>query len=133
MPPTAEITLPYQSAPRRKEGAEPIRRRRVAAPPPSLRWRKALNFLLLFVTVVLVVDALVGDKGFMDTLHARRQSEELADVVQRIKNENVRLRETGRRLREDPAMIESVAREELGLVRPGEVLFILKDAHSVRR
>ena len=35
-----------------------------------------------------------------------------------------------RRLNEDPATIESVAREQLGLIRPGEVVFILKDAKN---
>ena len=37
------------------------------------------------------------------------------------------LREEARLLREDPATIEEIARRELGLIRPGEKLFILKD------
>ena len=32
-----------------------------------------------------------------------------------------------RRLREDPSAIEEQARRELGLIKPGEVLFIVKD------
>ena len=32
-----------------------------------------------------------------------------------------------RRLREDPAAIEEIARRELGLIKPGERVFILKD------
>jgi len=32
-----------------------------------------------------------------------------------------------RRLREDPSGIEDQARRELGLIKPGEVLFIVKD------
>jgi cell division protein FtsB len=32
-----------------------------------------------------------------------------------------------RRLRDDPAAIEEQARRELGLIKPGEVLFIIKD------
>jgi cell division protein FtsB len=32
-----------------------------------------------------------------------------------------------RRLNDDPSAIESLARKELGLLRPGEVLFIVKD------
>ena len=49
------------------------------------------------------------------------------------RQENTRLREQIRRLREDPATIESLAREELGLIRDGEVLFILRDADPARR
>lgn len=41
--------------------------------------------------------------------------------------ENAGLREQARRLHEDPAMIERIARQDLGLVRPGEILVVLKD------
>ena len=37
------------------------------------------------------------------------------------------LREEARRLHEDPAAIEEIARRELGLMSPGEKLFIIKD------
>ena len=42
--------------------------------------------------------------------------------------ENARLREDVRRLRFDPGTIEALARKELGLIKPGEVLFIIKNA-----
>ena len=47
----------------------------------------------------------------------------LADV----RTDNARLREEARRLQEDPSAIEDLARRELGLIKPGEKLFILKD------
>jgi cell division protein FtsB len=87
-----------------------------------------LHFLVIFVTVVLVVDALVGEKGFMETMRARRQAREQESHLAGLRQENAQLREEARRLREDPKAIESVAREELGLIRPGELLFILKDS-----
>jgi cell division protein FtsB len=86
-----------------------------------------MNYLLLFVTVVLVVDALIGDKGFMDTLRVRRESRALARSVEALRQENARLLERRRRLKEDPATLESIARKEHGMIRPGEILFILKD------
>ena len=45
----------------------------------------------------------------------------------RQRAENARLREEVRRLEEDPAAIEEIARRDLGLIRPGEKLFIVKD------
>ena len=130
MPPSAEITL-QQPRSRRTGGGEPLRRKRKAAVASGpIRWRRALDYLLLFVTVVLVVDGLVGDKGFMDTMRAREQSAELAGRVQRLKDENRALLERARKLDRDPATIEMLAREELGLIRPGEMLFILKDVRS---
>jgi cell division protein FtsB len=45
----------------------------------------------------------------------------------------VRLREEARRLREDPTAVEEIARRELGLIKPGERLFIVKDLVSTGR
>jgi cell division protein FtsB len=102
----------------------------VAASP--LRTR-LLNYVLVFVTVVLVVDALVGEKGLLDTLRARRQHEAVAGALARKRQENARLRDNIRRLKEDPGAIESLAREQLGLIREGEVLFIVRDSQSPAR
>jgi cell division protein FtsB len=113
----------------------PLRRRRpseVAAPPSPWRTR-LLNYVLAFVSVVLVVDALVGDKGLLDTLRARRHYEALAAALTQKRQENVRLRDDIRRLKEDPSAIESLARENLGLMREGEVLFIVRDTQSPAR
>lgn len=123
--------------PRRADGGSgapaPLRRRKVpevAASP----WRSRLiNYTLVFVTVVLVVDALVGNKGLLDTLRARRQHDTLAASLRQKRQENARMREDIRRLKEDPGAIESLARGELGLMREGEVLFIVRDTQSPAR
>ena len=111
------------------DSPEPLRRRSrtPVAASPSVWPTRLLQYGLAFIIVVLVVDALVGDKGFLDTLRARRQYRAVAASLTDRRQENARLREEIRRLRDDPARIESVAREELGLIRPGEVLFILHD------
>jgi cell division protein FtsB len=97
-----------------------------AAPPPS-RGRRLLRHILLFVTLVIVVDAIAGEKGLLALLEARRDYAALERSLERARAENAQLRETARRLREDPAAIEETARRELGLIKPGEVLFIVKD------
>ena len=119
----------------RDGGTAPLRRRTPAEmTPPALPWRSRLvNYALAFVTVVLVVDALVGDKGLLDTLRARRQHQALAAALAQKRHENARLRDNIRSLREDPGAIESLAREELGLMRAGEVLFIVRDTQSPAR
>ena len=89
--------------------------------------RRILAGLFFFVVCVLVVDALVGDQGLMATMRARKQYDELASDLARLRNENASLREEVRRLTEDPAAIEEIARRELGLMSPGEKLFIIRD------
>jgi cell division protein FtsB len=112
---------------------QPLRRKPVPRAPRVALRRKAVQFLLVFVTIVLVVDALVGEKGLMESMRARRQEAEETAALARLRKENADLREQVRRLREDPSAIELVAREQLGLIRPGEMLFILKDVKPAGR
>lgn len=112
---------------RRASGAEPLRRQRLVQPAPSLVRKRGLHLLLIFVTLVLIVDALIGEKGLMQSMSARRQYRQLQASLDDLRRENAALREEMRRLNEDPATIESLARQDLGLIRPGEVVFILKD------
>jgi len=127
MPATPDPVNPFNPRP------VPLRRKRVQTAPPSTLWRRVLNGLLVFATVVLLADALVGDRGLVATTRARQQSSELTSSVEHLRGENAQLRETARRLREDPTTIESVARQELGLIRPGEVLVVVHDAKSPSR
>jgi cell division protein FtsB len=113
-----------------REPAAPRRARR--APPPDAasaqaRTRKIVQTLLVFVTVVLLLNGLVGERGFMETLRARRQHQELVQTIERLRAEKARLEDEERRLTSDPATIEALARQELGLIRPGEMLFIVRD------
>ena len=91
------------------------------------RGRRILAGLFFFVVCVLIVDALVGDQGLVATMRARKQYDQLAADLVRLRSENASLREEARRLREDPAAIEEIARRELGLMSPGEKLFIIRD------
>jgi cell division protein FtsB len=110
------------------DAPEPLRRSRTPVPSPaSPIWRKGLNYLLIFATVVLVVDALVGERGLVASTRARRTAAEQQHRVHRLRAENADLRERTRRLKADPTTIEHMAREQLGLIRPGEVLVYIKD------
>jgi cell division protein FtsB len=105
-----------------------MKKSRASADPSTVSpRRRALRYLLVFVGCVLVVDALVGEKGLLAMMKARDEYQALEQSLQAARAENEELREQARRLREDPAAIEELARRELGLIRPGEKLFIVKD------
>jgi cell division protein FtsB len=91
------------------------------------RGRRAVQYLLVFVGCVLVLDALVGEKGLLEMLKKRQEYRALEQSLTDIRADNARLREEARSLQEDAAAIEDLARRELGLIKPGEKLFILKD------
>jgi cell division protein FtsB len=108
---------------------EPRRAARRPIPKPKIpgRNRRLVHLLLLFLASVIVVDGLVGDRGLLAMLRARQEYDTMSTTIARLRTENARLREMARRLREDPSAIEEIARRELGLIKPGERLFIVKD------
>jgi cell division protein FtsB len=111
---------------------KPAPRRRNSAPKRPARSRKIVQLLVLLVASVIIVDGLVGDRGLLAMLRARQEYDQLAASLARQRAENARLRDQARRLREDPAAIEEIARRELGLIRPGERVFIVKDIPPVK-
>ncbi len=100
--------------------------------PPRKRQNPWLGRTLAFITCVLLFDALVGEQGLAQTLRSRHERRTAAAALERLRHENAGLREQIRRLVEDPAAIEAVARQDLGLVRPGEILVVVKDLRQAR-
>jgi cell division protein FtsB len=90
--------------------------------------RRVVIYVLLAGAAVLMVNALVGENGYLASLRAEREySAAMAQYV-KLRSENQQLREQARRLRNDPVAIEDAARRDLGLIRPGETLVIVHDA-----
>ena len=89
--------------------------------------RTLLVTIAVFVSF-MVIDAFVGERGLAALVRTRQQYKELAREVSLKQAENGRIQERIRRLSgEDPAAIEEIARRELGLIKPGERLFIIHD------
>jgi cell division protein FtsB len=116
-----------------RDANKPTSKRRTATPPRAGRRRRVIQLLLLFIASVIVIDGLVGDRGLLAMIRARHEYDTAAATVAHQRAENIRLREEARRLREDPAAIEEIARRELGLIRPGEKVFIIKDVPPAKR
>jgi cell division protein FtsB len=94
------------------------------------RRRRRIDLALSFVAVILFVNALVGDRGLVETWRVRHEHASLVSGIAELRDENRVLRDEARRLREDPATIESVARQQLGLMRPGEILVVVSTASA---
>ena len=96
--------------------------------------RRSARALILLVTVLLVGNAVIGERGLVALLRAQRESAVVSTVVDALRIENDDLRERVRELREEPGVIEELARGELGLIEDGELLFIVADmADDYRR
>jgi cell division protein FtsB len=89
--------------------------------------RRVLTYSLFGLALVLMVNALVGDNGYLAGMRARREYDKALAGLDRLQTENAQLKERARRLKEDPSAIEEAARKDLGLIRPGETLVIVHD------
>jgi len=80
----------------------------------------------------MLVEALFGDRGFTAMIEARKQHQAAEVALEKLRAENAALRGQARRLKEDPSAIEEIARRDLHLIAPGEVVVIVKDAKPIQ-
>ena len=103
-------------------------RRRAVGLDAKIRRQRILRYSLLAISAAFMVSSLVGDNGLLSSLRARRRYAAVQQQLINLRNENKQLVEEMRRLKSDPAAIEEEARRNLGLIRPGETLVIVKDS-----
>lgn len=82
---------------------------------------------IVFISCALGLNALIGERGLAETLRARQQLERTAAELTAVRRQNARLVDQIDALSRDPATIELIARDELGMIRKGEVLVLVKD------
>lgn len=80
----------------------------------------------LFVLGMMVL-AIHSEKGLLAMWEKQHELARLESGTAEVKAVNAKLRREIRRLRKDPEYIEKIAREELRMVRPGEVVFEFAD------
>jgi cell division protein FtsB len=98
-------------------------------PAVDLR-RKALLVLFWFIALSLLFNSLFGDMGLIQGYRQRSLRGRLELEVQSLRRANEQLAADIADLRHDPYRIEQVAREELGLSRPGEILFLFQEPET---
>jgi cell division protein FtsB len=117
---------PAPGAPERSSGRTRPRTR--TTQQIRIRRRRLVTYALAVGAFVLMVNALVGERGYLATIRAKAEYEKLTASVAALKQENQRFIQQIRDLQNDPVALEDVARRELGLVRPGETLVVIRDA-----
>lgn len=109
--------------------AHPSRPRRRLRPAHEVRMRRrrVIGYVLFAGAFTLMVNALVGESGYLATIRAERDAAAVQQDLAGVRLENQRLLHDIERLRTDPAALEEAARERLDMIKPGETLIILKD------
>lgn len=85
--------------------------------------QRALPIAVLSVAVVSVPVMIFSADGIGRLRHLEAEKTRADREIQRLSQQIRELRAEVRRIKDDPAMVEQVARDELGLVRQTEVVF----------
>ena|ERR1700677_560374 len=82
-----------------------------------------LNLILLIVLTLLGIDCLTNPSGLRDLGILRRDRAQIEVTRDRLQIENAARRETVGRLHSDDAYLQRLIHQELGFVRPDELIY----------
>jgi cell division protein FtsB len=81
--------------------------------------------LLVIFVVVLSVHDIFGPHGYLVMRHKQQEIKKVNAQLDRLNKENTDLEQHVQDLKSDPETIRKIAREELGLAQPGEIIIKL--------
>ncbi len=91
-------------------------------PPPPRKYKGAL-IACVVALVLFVIAALGGDHGLVHLLRLRSEQADLEHMAFELQQSNEHVRQRIRRLESDDWYIEKLARERLGMVKNGEIIY----------
>lgn len=85
------------------------------------------RLLLVVVLALLLILAIASLGGYRDLAAARQRQDLLETRIGDTEKRNEELARRIERLQNDPAALERLAREQYGMMRPGDVVIILPE------
>ncbi len=95
----------------------------------SPRW---VVYLFSSLLVALLLFTAFGERGVFHLWRLQGEKKQLQEKNFLLQKENDGLRERVERIRRDDSYLEKMAREELGLTRPGETVYRFAPADAAR-
>ena len=93
----------------------------------NVKFRRACMGALVVICAFLVMHAVFGDNGLLAMRQQQQEYRRLQKQVQELQRENQVLELQNTKLEKDPKAIERLAREQLRLARPGEIIYTLPE------
>jgi cell division protein FtsB len=90
---------------------------------PVARRKKLLMAGVIFLALYLTASFIFGEMGLVKYFRMQSQYNALTEEIAVLKRDNAKLRKNVYALKNDPAYIERIARDKLGLARPGEIVY----------
>lgn len=88
--------------------------------------------LLGLLLLALVVHDVFGTHGYLAMRRTRQEIQKVKTDLDELNKENLELEQEVKELKSDPQKIEKIARDELGLARPGEVIIKIPQSQQLR-
>jgi cell division protein FtsB len=82
-----------------------------------------LNWILGGALALLLLQDVLGTHGLLAMRLSRQEAAQVQKEIDHYNEENHQLQDSVKSLKSDPAAIERIAREEMGLARRGEYVF----------
>ncbi len=82
---------------------------------------------LILACVALLVHEVFGEHGLLALRHQRKEVELLQQRIQQLQQENQKLEQQNKALKSDTKAIEKLAREQMRLAHPGELIYMLPE------
>ena len=86
--------------------------------------QRALNYGLVLVLALMLSFLVFGEWGLVHYWRLSEERRSLEERSQALQRDNELLREKIYRLRKDDRYLEKVAREQLGLAKDGEIIYL---------
>ncbi len=93
--------------------------------PQRSFWSRHGRMILGVLLAAVFIHDILGTHGFLAMRRTQNEIARLRQEIDQLNTDNKQLREQVQRLKSDPKLIEKIAREEMGLARPGEMIFKL--------
>lgn len=93
-------------------------------------FRRNAVWFLAAAFVLLLMQDVFGTHGVLAMRRAQQETKSVRGEIDQLNQENNRLQQNVKSLKTDPEAIERIAREEMGLARPGEYIFRLPPKSS---
>ena len=90
-------------------------------------FRRHMRQILGAALFVLLVHDIFGPHGFVAMRRTQKEIDQIREEIGKVNKENESLAEEVKALKTDPKAIERIARDEMGLARPGEMIFRLPE------
>ena len=92
--------------------------------------RRNATYVLVLICIALLAHEIFGGHGFLALRQEKKEIDSLRQQIRQLQEENEQLDKRIKALQSDPKAIEGMAREQMRLARPGEIIYTVPEKNQ---